>query len=350
MDALAVNQNDSARYSPPRLFETEVPEPTYSPELAFLKPTIVFNQFWHFAAERQKIFIDRQTQTMPPWTSDPILGAFKFTNVYRASDRVSQFLIRNVIYRGDQRPAEVVFRILLFKLFNKIETWQLIERKLGSIAAAEFSVDRVSSILNRALDQGHRIYSGAYIMPAGGKTFNTIRKHDAHLQLLEFILRDRLSEKLLAASSLQGVFEILRSYPLIGDFLAFQYAIDINYSEVTDFAEAEFVAAGPGARSGLHKCFASLDGVDEADVIRLVTENQEEEFSRRHISFPWLGGRKLQLIDVQNVFCEIDKYARVAFPEASGLSGRAKIKQRFKPNPAPIKQWYPPKWGINSSI
>jgi hypothetical protein len=244
----------------------------------------------------------------------------------------------------------VIFRVLLFKLFNKIETWQLLERELGSIVTAEFSVDRFSVILNGALEKGHRIYSGAYIMPAGGKTFNTVRKHDAHLQLLEFMLQDRLSEKLLAARSLTEVFQILRSYPLIGDFLAFQYAIDINYSEVTDFAESQFVAAGPGARSGLRKCFAKLDGVTEEDVIRLVTELQEEEFNRRHISFQWLGGRKLQLIDVQNVFCEIDKYARVRFPEAVGLANRAKIKQRFKPNPSPVAQWYPPKWGINETL
>lgn len=350
MDALAVNQNDVGRCSPPQLFGLESSEPAPLPELAFLKPTMVFDEFWYFAAERQKIFINRQTQAVPPWTSDPILSTFKFTNVYRASDRVSQFLIRNVIYGGDQRAAEVVFRILLFKLFNKIETWQLIERELGSITTAEFSVDKLSAILNRALEKGRRIYSGAYIMPAGGKTFDTVRKHDAHLQLLEFMLKDRLSDKLLAAGSLKEMFQILRSYPLIGDFLAFQYAIDINYSEITDFAESEFVAAGPGARSGLRKCFANLDGVADEDAIRLVTDLQEEEFNRRKISFQWLGGRKLQLIDVQNIFCEIDKYSRVRFPEAVGLANRAKIKQRFKPNPAPVAHWYPPKWGINEGL
>ena len=350
MDALAVDQNDAARYSPRRLFGPEFAEPVPSRELAFLKPTIVFDEFWYFAAERQKVFISRQTQAVPPWTSDPILGAFKFTNVYRASDRVSQFLIRNVIYRGDQRPAEVIFRILLFKLFNKIETWQLLERELGSIATAEFSVDRFSVILNGALEKDHRIYSGAYIMPAGNKIFNTVRKHDAHLKLLQFMLQDKLPEKILATKSLKDLFQLLRSYPLIGDFLAFQYAIDINYSEVTDFAESQFVAAGPGARSGLHKCFANLDGVADDDVIRLVTDLQEEEFDRRHISFQWLGGRKLQLIDVQNVFCEIDKYARVRFPEAVGLANRSKIKQRFKPNPVPVAHWYPPKWGINETL
>ena len=50
---------------------------------------------------------------------------------YRASDRVSQYLIRNVIYRHDQGPEEVFFRIMLFKLFNKIETWELLEEHSG---------------------------------------------------------------------------------------------------------------------------------------------------------------------------------------------------------------------------
>jgi len=350
MEALTLGKNGLASYSPRRLFEADVPEPAHSPEFAFLSPTIVFDEFWYFAAERQKIFMNRQTQTLPPWTSDPILGVFKFTNVYRASDRVSQFLIRNVIYRGSDTPTEVVFRILLFKLFNKIETWQLLEDQVGQLTTRKFSVEKFGQILNDALEKSQRIYSGAYIMPTGSKIFHTARKHQAHLQLLDFMLRDKLPAKLGAAKDLKQAFEILRSYPLLGDFLAYQYAIDINYSEVTDFSEAEFVAAGPGARSGLRKCFANLSGIADEEVIRLVTELQAEEFQRRGILFSWLGGRRLQLIDVQNVFCEIDKYARVRFPEITGLANRAKIKQRFKPNLAPVPQWYPPKWGINQSL
>ena len=350
MNGTSVNRTNCSQQMTLTLFNATTHESSCSANLLSLRPTPVFDAFWQFAAERQGIFWNRQSQTLPPWTTDPILGSFKFTNVYRASDRVSQFLIRNIIYTGDDKPAEVVFRVLLFKLFNKIETWHLLEKKLGPITTARFSVEKFSTVLNKALEAGQRIYSGAYIMPSGAKTFNTVRKHEAHLQLLEFMLKDKLSEKILAAQSLKQLFQILRSYPLIGDFLAYQYAIDINYSEVTHFSESEFVAAGPGARSGLRKCFANLEGVTEEYVIRLVTELQEEEFSRRAISFKWLGGRKLQLIDIQNVFCEIDKYARVRFPEAIGLANRAKIKQRFKPNPVSVLQWYPPKWGINQNL
>jgi alpha-glutamyl/putrescinyl thymine pyrophosphorylase clade 1 len=321
-----------------------------SPEFLPLCPTPVFDAFWTFAAERQAIFTNRRLRLDSPWTTDPILNSYKFTNVYRASDRVSQFLIRNVIYSGDHDQCDVILRILLFKLFNKIETWQLLEREVGQITASRFSIDLFDRILSSALECGQRIYSAAYIMPPGSKAFETPKKHVAHLRLLDFMLKDNISVKLVDSQSLQGVFNILHSYPLIGDFLAYQYAIDINYSEIINFPESEFVVAGPGARSGIRKCFANSSAMAEEDIIRLVTELQEQEFALRRIKFQWLGGRRLQLIDIQNIFCEIDKYSRVRFPEIVGAANRVKIKQRFNPHPTPIDYWYPPKWGINEAI
>ncbi len=112
----------------------------------------------------------------------------------------------------------------------------------------------------------------------------------------------------------------------------------------------EFVVPGPGARGGIHKCFADLGGFSEPDIIRLTAEGQEKEFARRGLAFRSLFGRPLQLIDCQNLFCEIDKYARVAHPEVAGRTGRTRIKQRYRPLGLPIRYWYPPKWGINAAV
>ena len=67
-----------------------------------LHPTRVFDTYWRFAAARQQIYEARLAGKAPPWTDDPILAAHRFTNCYRAADRVSQFLITQVSYRGDQ--------------------------------------------------------------------------------------------------------------------------------------------------------------------------------------------------------------------------------------------------------
>jgi len=112
----------------------------------------------------------------------------------------------------------------------------------------------------------------------------------------------------------------------------------------------EFVVPGPGARDGIRKCFRSLGGLAEADVIRLVAERQQLEFERLGLAFKSLWGRDLQLVDCQNVFCEVDKYARLAHPDILGLSGRTRIKQTYSPTLDPISYWYPPKWGLNERI
>ena len=114
--------------SPSRLFPASRANPDPPPpRIAPLRPTPVYDTYWRFAAERQEIFFRRAEQQPPPWTNDTILGSYKFTNAYRASDRTSQYLIQHVIYRDDlpDDPAEVFFRIVLFKLFNRIDTWEL---------------------------------------------------------------------------------------------------------------------------------------------------------------------------------------------------------------------------------
>ncbi|WP_437665616.1 nucleotide kinase domain-containing protein [Sorangium sp. So ce1182] len=315
-------------------------------ELAPLVPTIVFNTYWRFAAERQEIFFRRIESPLSLWTKDPILARHKFTNAYRASDRVSQFLIRNVIYRGSAAPREVFFRIILFKLFNRIETWQLLERDIGELRWKTYRFDRYVAVLERAMSADIRIYSAAYIMPTAAQ-FGGQRKHETHLRLLEHMINEGAVERILNARTMRAAFEVLRSFPMMGDFLAYQFITDLNYSDMINFSEMEFVVPGPGARDGLRKCFSSFGGLSESDIIRIVAERQCVEFDRLGLHFRSLWGRALQLIDCQNLFCEVDKYARVAHPEIVGISGRTKIKQIFDPNPSPIHYWYPPKWGIN---
>lgn len=318
-------------------------------DLAPLVPTVVYDTYWRFAVERQKVFFRRIESPLSLWTKDPILARHKFTNAYRASDRVSQFLIREVIYRGDTAPCEVFFRTLLFKLFNKIETWRLLERELGEIRWRTFRLPRYIAVLDRAMLTGQRIYSAAYIMPTAA-SFQGDRKHETHLRLLEHMIQKGAVEKLTVVKTMRAAFEVLRAFPMMGDFLAYQFVTDLNYSNVLNFSEMEFVVPGPGARDGLRKCFSSFGGLSESDVIRLVTERQEREFTRLGLQFRSLWGRPLQLIDCQNLFCEVDKYARVAHPDIDGLSGRRKIKQVFDPNLDPIAYWYPPKWGINTKV
>lgn len=309
-----------------------------------LRATPVFDTYWRFAARRQALFMKRVLGMPPPWTQDPVLAAHRFTNAYRAADRVSQYLISNVLYKGSQDCEELFFRAVLFKLFNRIETWEAIKTEVGDPTWGSFDPSLYTRVLDELMHRGERVYSAAYIMPS--PSFGRERKHQNHLMLLEYMMRDGAPKRIKHARSLQDVYKILCSYPSLGSFLAFQFTIDLNYSTMLSFSEMDFVVAGPGARSGIQKCFADMAGFSEEDVIRAVADISRAEFDRLGLEFSDLWGRPLQLIDCQNLFCEVDKYSRAVHPEIHSQSGRKRIKQRFTHNPAPLPQWYPPKWRV----
>lgn len=313
------------------------------------KKSKVYDTYWKFATERQNIFFNR-IDNNEIWTEDKILTEHKFTNAYRASDRVSQYLISDVIYGFEQDAKEVLFRILLFKIFNKIETWNSLMNRVGTISYETYDFESYDKVLTDLMNRGKAIYSGAYIMASGRSIYGHKKKHRNHLKLIEAMMEDNLEDKISNLNSMSEVFSLLKTYPTIGSFLAYQYATDINYSELCDFDEMDFVFPGPGALDGIRKCFSDYGDYNESELIKYVTERQDLEFDRLNLDFKNLWGRKLQLIDCQNLFCEVDKYSRVAHPEVNGLSGRTRIKQKFKATNNTISYWYPPKWGINKKI
>lgn len=309
--------------------------------------TIVFDSYWRFAAERLAVYLRRLGGAKAPWTDDPVLANHRFTNVYRIADRVSQYLVREVQYRGDrsQAPAEVFFRTILFKLFNRIDTWELVEAQHGPVSWQSADLEGIGQTLDAAMAAGMRLYSAAYIMPA--PPFGHARKHRNHLALLGMMMEDGLPGRISRADHLREVYLLMLGQPGIGRFLAFQYAIDLNYSTMLDFDEASFVVAGPGALDGIAKCFVNGASLDAESVIHRMANEQEQHFERLGLDFPGLFGRRLQPIDCQNLFCEISKYARVAHPEVAGSSGRTRIKQSYAAGGRLERPFLPPKWGLD---
>lgn len=314
------------------------------------KASEVYDLYWYFAAERQRIFYKRLSGQNSYLTEDPILKTYKFTNAYRASDRVSQFLIRNVIYSGDQSPQEIFFRTILFRFFNRISTWKSLSAALNNeISYANYDFRLYDEILTSFINGKNKLYSAAYIMPSGVREFGFLRKHQNNLKLLELMMRDNVAERIAGARNLKIVFNTLKGYPTLGDFLAYQYTIDLAYSDLDCGLESDFIVPGPGALRGIKKCFSDIGNLSPSDIIHYVTERQQYEFATRNIDFSDLYGRPLQLIDCQNLFCEIDKYARVYCPELA-IGGRSRIKQKYVANGSNIELFYPPKWKINHRI
>jgi hypothetical protein len=310
----------------------------------------VFDAYWRFAAERQRIFEARLADSDGPWTDDPILARYKFCNTFRASDRISQYLISQVIYgpAGRDLPAEDVFlRIVLFRLFSKESTWEALEDATGGVRRDTLDVERLGDLLDQ-LRRVQPIYTAAFILCAHDAYGHRV-KHRNHLELVQRMFAPgALGTQLGRAGRLEDVYSALCEWPMIGAFMGYQLAVDLNYSEHLNFDENDFTVPGPGAVRGLRKVFSDFGDRSPRQLIMEMVDRQDEHFDR--LGLPWSGlfGRPLHAIDCQGLFCETDKYARVAFPDLA--SNRVRIKQEFRQPKPRIELFYPPKWGINDRI
>ena len=310
----------------------------------------VFDLYWIFASRRQAAFKKRLAGGEPPWTKDPIIQRFKFCNVYRAADRVSQYLIRNVAYNQlEGNEVDRLFRIVAFRTFSNSMTWDSVTTRLGHAPTlADLSSGRFQKALDAAKLARGGLYTGAFILCAT-KAYGFNQKHHNHVALFQHMfLREFLGERLLKAKSLAEIVGLLESFPLTGPFMSYQIAIDLNYSDMIDFNENDFTQAGPGALRGIRKAFVNLGDFEPSEVILWMVDRQDQEFQRLGLDFKGLWGRKLHAIDCQGLFCELDKYCREAVPQLP--SNRKRIKARFIPSSDGLSFFFPPKWGLCSRL
>jgi len=303
-----------------------------------LTPTIVFEDYWWFAAERHRILERRLAEQPAPWTQDPILQRFKFTNTFRTADRIGQYLLREIVNQPSSDQHELFFKIILFKIFNTETAWELLRQGLGAEPKPGPGWRKaIDEILIEAMEEGIVFWSAAYVMNQKYQV-DLKYKHSRYLALLEQMLDKELPAKLASTNSYQAAFGLLRGYTLMGNFVAMQYLTDLNYSRLIDFSENDFIMAGPGAFRGINKCFGlnlnpnkQVDRELAAEIIRVTMEQQDQCLAlvgEKPIRL--MGKRPLSLIDCQNVYCETDKYSRVAHPDLNRKASD-RIKQTFKP-------------------
>lgn len=304
-----------------------------------------FEYYFYFMQERMKLFLGRYREDI--FTEDETLKKYRFTNVYRACDRVSQYLINDVIEPLESSNAkDLILNIMLFKVFNKIATWEELNNRFGYFNSDTFEPSDLSQFLT-LLQERQPIFNAAYIMTASSDKYRHLtKKHSRWLEMIKVeLIHERRLERILDASSLQEVYEILKECTFIGPFLAYQYAIDLNYSNAINFSENSFVVAGIGAIRGIKKCFSSIGDQSPEYAIKYTQEHLSYFRDKYGYSFTNLYGREPTLIDLQNCFCETDKLLRVKLPELSHKQSR--IKQRYKKCNQPLPLNFPQKWNLN---
>tara|TARA_R110000803_G_scaffold210835_1_gene284161 strand:+ start:29859 stop:30854 length:996 start_codon:yes stop_codon:yes gene_type:complete len=291
--------------------------------------------------DRDMVFRKKSSGEPFPWTDNEVISTHKFTNVFRVLDWESQFLIRNVIGNDDRNVIDTTFRILLFKHINYQPTWEYLEDRLGEITFREGIIDDIKESLDEyCID--NKVYSSAYLQAANfvrnepWKHLRGTGKHNAYLTVFEAQLFNEKSLNEFISNrdkpSLRNLINKLQEIDGVGNFMAYQFAQDLNYSKFWNQDLNYETFEGPGSMRGIDRCFSGHSKRDYAKLIKWTWENIDLLFEQFGLGEPpKFKGMPIQLTDMQNCFCESDKYMRGLGIVSEGVSGKT-IKQKYKPN------------------
>lgn len=288
--------------------------------------------FLHLVAERYKIHLRRDIkQIKPPYTKDPILKKFRFTNVRREHDTETKWLINYVTSNSDLSYDDKLLNCILFRLFNKHETAELINMPIRF--SQHYEPEEYRPVFEAAQKADpHRIFFTGVFNTGGLKRAlkwylpeddptNSMEMRVMHFMryLIDENITGYLNNK--QAESPEAVCDLLKGYMGIGEFLAYQMFVDMTYIDLFPFSENEFTIAGPGAKLGLKFLFDTKDGMTAEELIFWLRDNWNElnQYNTQHggkhtlepkILFRDLPeyDRVMNVMSIENCLCEFSKY------------------------------------------
>lgn len=262
--------------------------------------------FFAWINERHRIYLNRTAGKPKPWTRDPILQRYKFTNVFRQLDRGTVWLTQHIIspHYDDPDQSLLLFNLVQYRMYNWIPTGEF----LGYLT--KWDAERVRVGLQARQDAGIQVFTGAHIV----RGENGIPKITSHCQTLSTIWQDRrrIYDRVREGGTLQAAFECFLTYRMIGDFLAYEFVTDLRNTQILGDAPdvMTWASAGPGAQRGLLRLFPDLrTREDFLGAMRgLLRESQRPGVLGEHVP-------PLELRDIEHSLCEFDKYWRCKFDE-----------------------------------
>jgi hypothetical protein len=268
----------------------------------------------YFIWEREAIRIARENGHPAPWTADPVLRKYKFTNIRRRDDRGSQWVIKHLIQPNGNR-LDLWFTLLVARLVNWPPTLQaLIQAGVLPCSPEGFDAPRFESVLEALRATGVKVYSGAYMLyPTKNPGINKARTVAKYIIGSAIEHADDISASLWnnegGMSIERFVAELSKCFG-ISTFIAGQVAADLTYTgmDVKDFLT--YAPIGPGSSRGLNYLlgkppFATWGQKDFNSQLRNI---YAETFDQLEIV-------DLTLHDVQNCMCEYSKYCRTVLGE-----------------------------------
>jgi hypothetical protein len=283
-----------------------------------------YHPLWHWIRAREAIRIAKEDAgAPPPWTSDPILAAFRFCNVRREDDRVTRWIGQHVRAPFADHPLLWLMLCICRQINWPDSIAELIATPGAWPSHESFAPRRIGEVLNDRKRRGEKIYTGAYMIPAPQARGADKQAHIAENVIGGLYLRRDCFGGLdnWRTSNLQTTHSGICQTLGWGHFLAYQAVVDMRFCPrlLANAPDREtWAAAGPGTIRGLHRLHGRHVDLPLPQERARIEMRQLYELAERET------GVRLDFSDIPNVLCETDKYLRVA-------NGEGKPRARYVP-------------------
>lgn len=273
----------------------------------------------------------------PPWTKDEVLQNYRFTNIRREHDRETKWLIEHITSNHRLTYRGKLMNCVLFRLFNKSETAELIGMPIRFLSTYDPECWRALFEAQDIVHPDYQYFTGAFNTGGLKSTLGRETKEKyiplRVMKFMSFLNNIDFLNRITEADTQADVFEAIKSYKGLGPFLAYQIFVDFTYIEDFPFSENEFVVAGPGCIMGLDYLFEDRDGMTYEECLFWLRDNLEplflseldKEFDPARIFWDLPEeDRCFNVMSLENCFCELSKYIRAK-------EGTGRPRKRYKP-------------------
>lgn len=268
-----------------------------------------FDRLVYWIREREAIRLRRLRGEPPPWTDDPILRAYRFCNVRRMDDAVSQWLMRNWYITYRDHPNMVTAAVLARQL-NTPDA-------LDAVGFPDpWDPDWAEEVLSDRAARGLKNFSAAYIITG---TLGGTKIHQVVRKVVDAVAtRPPQIDRTSMAASVAA----LVPYPGLGSFIAGQVVADLRWAVTGTWEDrCRWAPVGPGSARGMNRLHGRpvkqpLGQAQFTDELAALTD-------RLQFALPASITSRLEAIDYQNCLCESNKMSRT-------LDGEGRPKQLYR--------------------
>lgn len=269
--------------------------------------------FLYWVNERETVRLKRVAGQPAPWTRDPIISKYRFCNVRREHDRVSQWIVQRVLRPYADHP-NLWIMVALSRYINWPDTINaLMEMGLWPTQKTP-RWEAIGSYLDQRVVAGEQTWTGAYMIRAESNPDAEWYSWGKGRYVAEVVVKglwdDRARVYPLLTDTVEGAWNAIQGHYGFGSFMAGQVVADYTYTNMLNSASDLYIWAplGPGSRRGLNRLTGRdlTQTIDQAVAVGLMRE-------LRHAILDKLGDEyaSMTLHDVQNCLCEVDKFLRV---------------------------------------